>query len=85
VQFSPTSCSPNNRKWKVFCSARNQTDPWGPWGIRTPWGSQCTVSSTKERRQRARTVCTRNNKELHGECFSKHRCELQNVGMHCFT
>jgi hypothetical protein len=34
----------------------------------------CTVCSTKERRKRARTVCTRSNKGLHGECFPKHRC-----------
>jgi hypothetical protein len=38
--------------------------------------SQCIVCSTKERRWRARTVHSRYNKELHGECFLKQRCQL---------
>jgi hypothetical protein len=33
--------------------------------------SQCIVCSIKERRRRTRTVCTKCNKGLHGECFPK--------------
>lgn len=36
--------------------------------------SQCIVCSTKERRRRARTVCARCNRGLHGECFPNHKC-----------
>jgi hypothetical protein len=52
-------------------------DPQGSQGLGTlpeKNESQFIVCSTKERMQRARTVFTRCNKGLHGECFTKHRC-----------
>jgi hypothetical protein len=52
-------------------------DPGGSQGLRKlpeKKESQCIVCSIKKSRRRTRTVCTRCNKGLHGECFPKHPC-----------
>jgi hypothetical protein len=64
-------------EWLALKDNAGVDDPRGPWELRKlheKKESQCIVCSTKEIKQRARTVCTRCNKRLHGECFPKHRC-----------
>jgi hypothetical protein len=64
-------------EWLLLKDSVGAYNPRGPGGLRKlPEKEEyhCTVCSTKERRQRARTVCTRCNKGLHGECFPKHGC-----------
>jgi hypothetical protein len=63
--------------WLVLKNNTEADDPQGPQGLRKlpeKKESQSIVCSTKERRRRAKTLCTRCNKRLHGKCFPKHRC-----------
>ncbi|KDR14830.1 hypothetical protein L798_11275 [Zootermopsis nevadensis] len=63
-------------------------DPQGPPGLRKlpeRKESQCTVCSIKKKRRKARMVCSRCNRGLHGECFPKHRCRLQMFYKKCST
>jgi hypothetical protein len=64
-------------EWLALKDNTGTEDPCGPRGLRKlheKKESQCVVCSTEERRGRARTVCTRCIKRLHGESFPKHRC-----------
>jgi hypothetical protein len=75
-------------EWLTVKDDTGADDPRGPQGLKKfpeKKKSQCLVCSTKERRWRTRTLCTRCNKGLHGECFPKYRCYMQKVHMHCFA
>jgi hypothetical protein len=56
-------------EWLALKDNAGADDPQGSRGLRKLPEKKCTVCSTKERRQRARTVCTRCNKGLNEECF----------------